>query len=203
MAYQRGFPTSGVISDKNKTTTPLSAGATYTGAPDDVREYAEITVFLYTDQGSAIDGLSLQFSTNAINWDDKTEVNVTGQFVSKKILPVVAQYFRVVYTNGSVAQSEFRLQVIYNRSKNKDITSSADGTIGDDSDATLTRSIITGKDQNGVYQNAGVTIGNRLQTESRDTDTYPIFNAMFKELRKINLHLSLMTDTDIQNKDLM
>lgn len=203
MAYQRGFPASGIISDNNKTTTPLAAGAIYAGAPDDVREYAEITVFLYSDVVSSADGLSLEFSTDAVNWDDKTILTAPAKTVVKKILPVIAQYFRIVYTNNSVAQSEFRLQVIYNRSKNKDITGNADGTIGDDSDVTLTRSIITGKDQNGIYQNAGVTIGNRLQTESRNSETYSIFDQMLKELKKINLHLSLMTDVDIQNKDLM
>jgi hypothetical protein len=46
------------------------------------------------------------------------------------------------------------------------------------------------------------TFNDRLNVESRDTDTYVLFSDMLKELKKINLHLSLINDVMIQNKDL-
>jgi len=45
------------------------------------------------------------------------------------------------------------------------------------------------------------TTSNRLQVESRNTDTFTIFNDILKELKKINLSLALITDTKIENLD--
>ena len=61
----------------------------------------------------------------------------------------------------------------------------------------------TGNDAN-LVDGSGDEVGtsnNRFEVESRDTDTYTIFNNILLEMKKMNLHLSLITDTLIINAD--
>ena len=59
--------------------------------------------------------MRFQFSTDNTNWDDDyiftydESVNGTARRFQ---FPVTAKYFRVNYTNGSVAQTHFRVQTI-------------------------------------------------------------------------------------------
>jgi len=141
MGYQRGFPASGVVSDNNSTSVTLgingvykkwdegrkfdsgvkwdSLSSKYIGKPDEVLEYSEITIFIYSEVSSADNGISLEFSSDGVNWDEKNKYTLYGGESFKTTLKVTARYFRVVYDNGSSAQTDFRLQTIYHRSKNE------------------------------------------------------------------------------------
>jgi len=220
MAYQRGFPASGIVSDNNSTSAILQkkgelikwdsglkwdsgiqwdqSSSQWVGTPDEVLEYAEITFFSFSDVSSDTDGVSLEFSTDRVNWDDKTKITAIGGSVLKKILPVTARWFRVVYNNGGSAQSQFRLQTIYNRSKNKDLTNNLNSSISDSSDVSLVKSIISGKNQFGEYEDVG-SYGGRLEVESRDTDTYNILNRILIQLKKLNLQMSFITDISMDD----
>lgn len=105
------------ISFNNSTTTNLGAGAIYTGTGEDVSIYASITINIIASHVSANPGISVQFSQDNINWDIKiTDTQIwAGNY--NKIFDVRSRYFRIVYTNGSVAQTSFRLQCIFNSSK--------------------------------------------------------------------------------------
>ena len=46
------------------------------------------------------------------------------------------------------------------------------------------------------------TADNRLETESRDTDTFTIFSNMLTEMKITNLYLSIMTDMKIEKSDI-
>jgi hypothetical protein len=220
MAYQRGFPASGIVSDNNSTSAILQkkgelikwdsglkwdsgiqwdqSSSQWVGTPDEVLEYAEITFFSFSDVSSDTDGVSLEFSTDRVNWDDKTKITAIGGSVLKKILPVTARWLRVVYNNGGSAQSQFRLQTIYNRSKNKDLTNNLNSSISDSSDVSLVKSIISGKNQFGEYEDVG-SYGGRLEVESRDTDTYNILNRILIQLKKLNLQMSFITDISMDD----
>jgi Na+/phosphate symporter len=45
------------------------------------------------------------------------------------------------------------------------------------------------------------TEDNRLEVQSQDLNTFNIFTDMLRELKKINLHLSLMNDQIIENTE--
>jgi hypothetical protein len=97
----------GTASTNNSTTTPLAASAVFTGTSEDVLNYNEIRVTVYSDVVSGVDGLSMQQSTDNSNWivtDNYTIAAATGKTFS---IPRQARYFRVVYTNGGVAQATF------------------------------------------------------------------------------------------------
>jgi len=95
----------GEISIKNSTTSTFGIGGLFEGDPEDVSEFTSVTVFIHTDQASAIDGLQIQFSSNGDDWDRSYPFTVNlnslqtshgGVFKVK----VDGQFFRVRYTNG-------------------------------------------------------------------------------------------------------
>lgn len=90
----------------------------FVGSGEDVSDYCDITVMCTANVASAAGGLSLEFSTDNTNWDKKNTFTMEGAKTETHNTPVVARYFRVVYTNGSSAQSSFRLQTIYHNAKN-------------------------------------------------------------------------------------
>lgn len=104
----------------NSTITALGIGGVFTGTAEDVTQFNVLSVSVFSDFASAIDGLSIQQSTNGTNWDIidvyTTPAN-TGKVFS---IPIDAKFVRIVYTNGGTAQGVFRLQTIYNKSGIKD-----------------------------------------------------------------------------------
>lgn len=108
----------GVVSTTNSSSSTLTASSTFTGTSEDVSHYANISIMVYSDVNSAAIGLSMQFSTDDANWDNKINHTFLGGFVETFNVPVKAQYFRIVYTNGGTGQSSFRLQTIYHSAKN-------------------------------------------------------------------------------------
>jgi len=96
----------------NSSTTPLLPGGVFTGASDYVVIYKSIVINASSDRSSASGGLSIQFSTDNINWDFVYTYNVVAGTPFAVTLQVIAPYVRVVYTNGTVGQLTFRLQTV-------------------------------------------------------------------------------------------
>ncbi len=112
-AYQ---PIGGFISTNNSSTATLAGDAVFTGTGDDVSNFATVSILYKSDVAAAASGLSIQFSQDNSNWD----VQLVGDLAAKtfqvhRLVPA-AKFFRVVYTNGSAAQSFFRLQCIFHTS---------------------------------------------------------------------------------------
>lgn len=132
-----------LIDSNNSTTSTLAGDATYTGTGTDVSQYSSISIQLDSSHDSATDGMTFQFSTDDSNWDDVYPFTYTAADGSRRFqFPVTAQYFRVVYTNGSVGQTHFRVQTILHTS---DIITSVHRLVDDekiDRSATLHKSAI-------------------------------------------------------------
>ena len=100
------------ISTLNSTQVPLAADATFTGVWEDVVNYAAIAVTYFTDQYSAVNGAKIQWSTDGVNVDIEESGTVPPNLGGYAVVPPKARYMRVVYTNGAVAQTILRSQVI-------------------------------------------------------------------------------------------
>lgn len=135
--HTRGLD-NGIVSSSNSSVDTLAGGIAFTAAGEDVSEYSVITVFVDSDQDGSI---SMEFSSDNSNWDRKKVVPLTIEIGSGSVhtLEVVAQYFRVVYTNGSTEQGHFRLQTIYHLYKSGFLTSSPDQKISKVNDAQIIR----------------------------------------------------------------
>lgn len=118
------------VSKSNSSSSTLGSGGVFTGLAEEVDEFGSATVFCYSDVASASGGLSIEFSTDGTNWDWKKEVSAgAGGNGTVESLAIIAKYFRVVYTNGSSAQSEFRLQTRFHAHQSKHLTANTGGEI--------------------------------------------------------------------------
>ena len=184
------------IDSNNSTTSTLGAGATFTGTGTDVLSYTSITVLLKTDQDSAANGMQFQFSTDNTNWDEThnyTYNNSVDSTAREFQFPVHARYFRVVYTNGGVAQTHFRLQTILHGNNVLPLIIRVGDTIYGDRSATLVKSVLSGESSagGGTYANVKVSPSGSLEVNASQ-DTHDDFNA------NVNLQVA---DTDVSNSN--
>jgi len=89
-----------------ETTIPLGAGNTFTGQLHDAAIYKTIFVTAYSDQNGTI---KIQQSGDKTNWDlENTQAVAGGTGISLNV-DLSLRYVRIVYDNGGVAQTIFRL----------------------------------------------------------------------------------------------
>jgi hypothetical protein len=102
------------ISSNNSSTTALGERASFTGIGEDVSIYNSITLNIVSSHNSTNKGISVQFSQNNQDWDIKLFDRYIASGNYSKVYSVQSKYFRVVYTNGDIAQNSFRLQSMLN-----------------------------------------------------------------------------------------
>ena len=100
------------ISSVNSSTATLAGDAVFTGTSEDISLHSSVSIQTYASHASATDGLSMEFSTDGTNWDEKHVASIAAATEREFIFPTHANYFRIVYTNGSTQQTAFRLQTI-------------------------------------------------------------------------------------------
>jgi len=100
------------VSSLNVPTTPLGANATFTGSWEDVRDYASIAAVVLTDQASAYNGVIIDFSDDGVTALRSVAATIPANIGTYFELTPEARYFRVRYTNGPVAQTMIRSQII-------------------------------------------------------------------------------------------
>ena len=145
-----GLASAGVVDINNSTNVPLGSNATFTGQWFDALQYSEMTLMVAADQAVAPDGLKMQVS------NDGKVVAITKAVTTSNgphTLVVTARYFRVIYTNGPIAQGSFSLQVLFHMFKSKELTSTLDQTLTTSSDVTNVRAVIAAQDTSGAFRN--------------------------------------------------
>jgi hypothetical protein len=89
--------------------SPLPANGTYTTAsPFNMSIYDKLVGTVYADQPGT---LSIQQSWDGSNWDEQSTISISANSGQGFEIDVIAPFGRVVYTNGSTAQTVFRLYV--------------------------------------------------------------------------------------------
>jgi hypothetical protein len=152
----------GFVDTSNSTSTPLTGGGVFTGIALDISNCGIMFVSVYSDKSSATDGLSIQQSVDGTNWDFTDDYTITAGASKNYSINTHAKYFRIVYTNGSTAQTAFRLQTICKTGTAKPSSHRIkDEIIGDD-DAELVKAAITGENGNGEWHNVKVTADGNL-----------------------------------------
>lgn len=140
----------------NSTSTPLGIDGVFTGTSCEVTEYAIIIVSVFADQASATDGLSVQFSKDNTNWDSTDVFTIPANTDKTFSFQTAAQYFRIVYTNGGVAQTAFRLQAILKGTYSKPSSHRIADSISDQDDAELVKAVLSA-DNGTSFGNIGAT----------------------------------------------
>jgi len=105
------------VSSVNSTSAPLGSGAVFTGTPEDVSQYASLSVSYYVQPPTATGNLLVQFSNTASPfYPVSNTVTPVSSLTSNGFTldtTMTAQFFRVLYINDSVSQTSLMVQSIY------------------------------------------------------------------------------------------
>jgi hypothetical protein len=162
----RVFPTS-ASRPENSTRTTLGIGGVYTGTSMDILGYSVLSVSVFSNVASATNGLSIQQSVDNVNWDFTDDFTIPANRGKTFTVQPIAPYFRVVYTNGSLAQTAFRLETIAHSTYIKPSSHRIQDSIISDDDAELSKAVITGQSDDGIFRNAAVNTSDRLEVVSQ------------------------------------
>lgn len=161
---------SGIVDSNNSTSTPLGISGVFTGTATEVLAYGGIIISAIADEDSAADGLSIQFSSDGTNWDHIEAHTVTADTSHISITPPQARYMRVVYTNGTTAQTSFRLQTLLVSESVGPVAELLGGDISDTTIAQSVRAVLAAKKPNGDYANISSTAGGNLKVSVEEFD---------------------------------
>ena len=125
-----------------------------------------ITVFAFSDKGSAVNGLQLQWSQDNSVWTDHTQDTtlIAGEsaLISDKVR---GRYYRVVYVNGGSNQGVFRLQTLQSATNTSGTVRDLDSAIEGDDEAELVRAVLTGVTSLGTPPNTATGVYTQVVTD--------------------------------------
>lgn len=110
-----------LVSTLNSSAVNLALNTIFTGLGEDASEHSTAMITIFADQESAVDGLRIeQSSTGAAGqWDFVDAFTIPASTGKVFSVGIVARFFRVVYTNGGVATTALRLQVLFSKQAKK------------------------------------------------------------------------------------
>ena len=154
----------GVISNDNSTETLLLANEEFVGGIIDTKNYGIVIASVFSNVPSAVNGFVIEFSKNLITWrwDDKYSITVNEINKGKTYsVQPQARWMRVRYLNGPTNQDEFELETQLKPVYIKPSSHRVGDSISAEDDAELVKSILSGQDQNNIFQNIKSTeVGN-------------------------------------------
>ena len=164
------------VSAANSTSAALGSNQTFTGTPEDVSQYASLSVALYVQPLNATGNVFVQFSNSAsfsiILSNTVTAVTFVSASGFTLDVTLAAQYFRVAYVNDAIAQTSLAIQTIYHpQARIAQSTTRYAQTPTDYTDALNTRAIIWGKTNGGVYEPVATNGENSLVVNIADPRT--------------------------------
>lgn len=169
------FNTGIVVSRSNTTTIPLAANAIFTGATDDVTSYEEIDINVAGAPANAPGSLYFEFSPDGINWDVSTQISgneLPGPSIVPQLLRVILPYFRVVYINGNVDQTAFRLTVTYHRASGTRLTRYLNQVVDFTEPVENAQAFMAAKNTDGSFSHVSLNGFGALQVNDNIGDGY-------------------------------
>jgi hypothetical protein len=148
--------TPGHISINNSTTETLNAGLAFTGEWENITNYGVIVMSLTSDVASAVDGVTVQFSSDGTIAGIVSEDEFTLSAGAEKTwsFQAAAAFFRVIFTNGAADQNNFNMHTVLKPYYVKPSSHRIQDPIVDDDDAELTKSVLTGESAlTNVFEN--------------------------------------------------
>lgn len=161
--------TASAVDSNNSSTATLGISAAFTGTGTDVTSYSSVSVIVHSDVASATDGLSMEWSSDNTNWDLSTQHTIAAGSGESFVIPRVAQFFRVVYTNGGTGQTTFRLETILNNFGVSGEIEELDVALDDKDMALTTRAVLAANNGSG-YVNIDSTVAGNLKVALEEND---------------------------------
>jgi len=112
-AYGETYSITSILENKvsalqDSTATPLGGGASYTGSAFSCEQYGKIIGVCFADQAGT---LYVDQRSDGVNWDSRETIAYVANDPMGFVVDVMGTEARIVFTNGGVAQTTFRLQV--------------------------------------------------------------------------------------------
>lgn len=180
------FPIS-LIDTNNTTTTPLGISGVFTGDWTLITSFAHMSIQVVADEDSATDGMVVEWSTDGINKIDEDVFTLFADQGKVWTFGCQAPYYRIVYTNGTTAQSSFNLMALLKTVVQKPSSHRVADQISSQDDAELVKAVLTGEDIDGNFQNVAVSANGNLFTENvPSTSAVPVHIQYNKAFVAIN-----------------
>ena len=159
------------ISTDNSTVALLGAGATFTGVSEDILNYAIMFINVYSDVASAVDGLCIEASRDGVNWNLSECYTIEAAKYKLFAHQCATKYFRIKYTNGGTIQTDFHIEVKLCTKNALASSHRIDDEISGQDDASLRKSVITGKRADGIFDNVGLTNGANMKVSLEELES--------------------------------
>jgi len=170
----------GKLCELNSTTTTLAGDETWTGQAVKITAYNALALFVTSDVAGVV---NVQYSRDGVNdWRTAESYDIDAGAEKWFTPPAFGVYLRISYTNGASAQSSFELTMVLRKLPIKWSSHNIEDPIKDQDDAELTKSVITGKKDNGTFDNASLTNGGNFKVAVQEYGDTPSIDA-FDRLR--------------------
>ena len=181
----------GFFSTANSSAVALGISGVITGIAEEVTEYADVRVSVISDQASAVDGLQIQQSSNGTNWDVSDSYSIPAATGKIFTIGASAKFFRVVYANGTTAQTSLRLQTKLGKVHSRPSSVKPQDGRGNDNDMDEALSYLMGF--NGVsFDRLRATVANGLAV---DVTRLPALAAGAAVIGAANVNTALVSAT--------
>lgn len=157
----------------NSTDTNLGVDGVFQGQWIDVSNYVGAIITLRIDQDAAVNGLEIQSSTNGVDVAHTHIFSPLANTPEGHHYPTTldAQYLRVQYTNGGVAQTDFELDTVLFKNMPEDShVHPVEFEIDSDHPSSITRSILVARNSAGEYANIERTSGGNLKVAVEEVE---------------------------------
>lgn len=159
----------GIVSTANSTATPVTSTLSFTGTSEEWKDFGSIVINVFSDASSATDGLSIQQSSDATNWDIRDTYTISsmaaGGGKTFQVQPA-ARFGRIVYTQGAVNSGAFRLQTIYHPQMVKPTSQRPNDSYSNETDLEQNQSFNMVLNEGGTWDRlrGNSSIGARVST---------------------------------------
>jgi len=163
-------------SQPNKTSTPLGANGVFTGEFADTTGYLQVDVTVFSD----VDGvLTIQRSEDGVTISKATNYTVLGNQAFSISVPALSDLYKVIYTNGAIAQTVFELHTALK-------ISAHNATIRDANTPITPQSLVTASisiPQDGVQPTYVVGIVGLAPTNNNTTDIFSMSGSATRTIK--------------------
>jgi len=197
----RNFELENKISTSNvRASSTLAAGAVYQGTSEEVTKFGRAGISITsTNRSNGV--LTIEVSRDGVTYGGPSRTISDARFTQPHMWNIVEKFFRIKYTNGTLAAEGLTIQVQFSNNADIILGHQLDETLIDETEAIITRSVLVGKTTAGVFQNVPLSIQGRLITEPNSDNTDSLLRELITELKIQTLHLAEITNQKITEKD--
>ena len=192
------------ISTLNSVTlTSLSAGQVWEGVSEDVSKYGRAGISIWTPFAEPTDGiLTIEVSRDGVNWGGPDRDFENTAIAVPHMWNIVEKYFRIKYTNLLKPADSLVIQTQLSVNADIQLGHQLDTTLIDETEASVTRALLVGRDKNGVYKNVPVNLEGEIKTAQEDDVYTEVLESINNQLKIISMKLNpLSTDNETLTED--